>query len=478
MELEPDQVEVYNLLVERYATHKVQLLPAVQGFGKSFLGISLAKHFKEYKPAVICPKTLIPMWEKMFNEVGIKPLFIHSYSTMAGSNNPYLKKTDKKDYVATKLWRKPVFLICDESQAIKNKTSSRHWAAFALISTIQGKVLHLTAGPIDKEANWTCLYRNMGIMTKPDVMVYRNKEWKLTGLKQVFNACPPQLVDKVYKNYDIKRSTINDILSYLWIKHFRQTMTIPVKDPVYTHMGQPVTQTLCNLFVTLSKEDQALADKGIEHLKGKGIIKDNKIDMKNLQSNFGAIQLALMDLCKSKVNSVVHLAIERLKQPGKVVIACPFIMDQNELCLQLKDYNPLLLNGKTKDREDVVRKFNHGNKYRCLVMSLEVGGEGISLHDTNGRYPRTMYIIPNFYFLKIFQTSGRTYRRGSKSDSEVYIVYSSSDTIESILVHTLAKTEVANAVISPGSNRKYPGDYDIIGLTKPEIEKLKESLQQ
>src|SRR4029078_501284 len=118
------------------------------------------------------PKILVPMWKDLLTQMDVPYILICTYDKLAGKKksgckHPYLTRQNN-DYSVTQGWlnigKKPgSFIICDESQAIKNETSARHWAFFTLISSISKnmknncKVLHLTASPIDKKDNWSCL---------------------------------------------------------------------------------------------------------------------------------------------------------------------------------------------------------------------------------------------------------------------------------------------------------------------------------
>ena len=60
----------------------------------------------------------------------------------------------------------------------------------------------------------------------------------------------------------------------------------------------------------------------------------------------------------------------------------------NAAAYYLKDFNALLLTGKVKikNRPDVVNSFNNDPNSIVLVMNPDVGGFGLSMHDTIGEY--------------------------------------------------------------------------------------------
>ncbi len=478
MELDKDQKIILDNLKTHYNSEHFnycQLLPASTGFGKTRVATHLIKYFYEtlnIRPFIICPKTLIPMWTNTLKELNIEPVFITTYNKLAGKkecNHSYLTKSNKR-YKVTKEWKKNkgVFILCDESHAIKNKTSARHWAVTTLINNNKnGKLLHLTASPIDKRENWLCLYRNIGIVKKEKMLLYENKSYtyKNYGLGDVLSIVKKhdlKLHDQTLSEYKIMSKNVIDILIHLWHAFFIKHYVVPVKDPVYKDLkGKPYEKKLYNFFATLDADGLEIIDEATEKLKSKHIIENDHLNIDNMKSNIGQIQLFLVELCKAKVNTVARLTKQKLKEKHrKVIICCPFIESQDLLYNELKKYKPLILNGKTKNREEMISLFNEPNdNYRCLIMNADVGGIGVDLHDKHGKYPRTMYIIPNYNFLTMYQAPGRIYRRGLKSDTEVYVVYSNDGAIENIIINTLAKTSTASSILLPGSNRVYPGDF-------------------
>lgn len=478
MQLDSDQKEVYDTLIKRYKKYDNQLLPANGGFGKSRIGTNVASymHKKEERTVlVLCPKTLIPMWQKHLDDLKIPILMICTYNKLAGNksgckHNLLIPKN--KIYSETKYWLKQkVFIICDESQAIKNPKTAAHVSFFALIKNHHNcKVLHLTAAPIDKRDNWICLYRNLGLI-KTSTLILKN-DYENYGLGDLFDIA--KKYDKhIIKNVgQIKSSKIPDILQYMWVNIFRKLVVIDVKDPIYKNInGVVLKKKMCNFFATLDDDGIQLLNEAMVDLGHADIVKNGQVNEEKMKRNLGVVILSLMKLSRAKLTTIIRLSIERLVVEGplitgrKIVIFCQFIDDQHILFKSLEKYNPLLLNGKVKNRDEVINKFNQYDlQYRCLIISVELG-EGISLHDTHGDFPRTIFIIPTYHFLKAFQASCRTYRRGLQSDVEVMMIYSNINMVESILVNLLAKTETSLDVLMPDSGRVFPGswDYEIEG---------------
>ena len=387
MLLDPDQKEVYDTLIKRYKKYDNQLLPGQTGFGKSRIGVNVALHMHKKEERIIlvlCPNILISMWQKLLDDLNIPTLMICTYDKIAGKksgckHNLLIRK--KNTFRETQFWlkQKP-FIICDESQNIKNPKSARHIGFFGLIKNHPNcKVLHLTAAPIDKRDNWISLYRNLGLI-KTNTLMYK-KNYIDYGLGDVFELAKrhdKKIILKVTEKYTIKSSKIPEILQYLWKNIFRELVVIKVTDPIYKHpkTGHVFKHELCNFFATLDKKGVKLVNEAMVDLGKADIIKDGQVNVEKMKRNFGVVILSLMKLCHAKISTIVRLSIEKLHNTTrKVIICCPFIDDQILLYQSLEKYNPLILNGKVKmiDRDDIIEKFNQLDlQYRCCCIFYKI----------------------------------------------------------------------------------------------------------
>ena len=344
------------------------------------------------------------------------------------------------------------------------------------------RVLHCSASWIDKSENWSSLYRNLGLITGRELWITnpatRQLEFKPSNrhpegfafgwfLDECI-AANPRATNEAILRYDIKHmkaKVLDEVLLFLWRNIWRERCVIPVTDPIYTNpfTGVAYKRIRANMFLTLDDEGRILANQALMDLRDARIVrKDGQIDIDAAKKNFGAIQQALVKLCHAKINSLVRVALDRLREKKKVVIYCPFLNDQEILMNKLALYNPLrLYGGVTEQAQYITAKFNEPtDTHMVLIATMEVGGQGISLHDTDGRFPRCIYVIPTYTFLAIFQAANRCYRRGLRSDTESYIVYSNNTAIESLLVNAMTKTEISMQVLMPGSGRVFPGAYE------------------
>lgn len=523
----PDQQRASNTILNRFFDEKgkfpTQLLPAGTGWGKTRVALNIAHqlaHQSGLIPMVVCPATLKPQWMALFAEFGLPCLGFYSYDAIRGHNNPWLARGREKkgpfwaskhlmatlqpadpenpldsdvfsvgveferlkngDIKPTKfeeIRRVGIFFIFDEMQRMKND-SAQHFACFELIRAAlcepgcTGRVLHLTASPIDKQSCWINFFRSMCFITAHEdwckfnpgrqTMEYRDYTYgKLLKYCAGFNPVKSRLMEGDFQ--PVKAGDAPKVLTRMWEEILRERFCVEVTD-----IDTGFKRDRFNGFFELDEEGREMAEGAISGLRRLHIItEDGRIDPEAIQRNIERMQKLLIELNGAKVKTVCRLALADLrKDPDtKVVICAHFLKHQTQIKEELEFYGPLVLCGEVDQasRPKILANFNApNNKHRVLIMSPGVGGEGVDLDDKDGRFPRRMYIIPTFNFHQMFQAAGRIYRRGMRSDSWVCFVYASNASIESILVNTMVKTKVAETVLMPGSKTVFPGDYPFL----------------
>lgn len=504
----PDQQEAFETIIERFnkgSFYRTQLLPAATGYGKSVVGAKIAHylhHEKNMKVMIICPSTIKIQWKRILDISNVPLEHIYTYTEIRGHKGKVFKieyEQEVRDMASVKhefltrgnetigpfettakfekLCKEGLFIIIDESQALKNKTSATHWAGYALIKTamtLEGSntnILHLTASSIDKEDNWQSLFRIMGLITKKQLWS-NSKEfsWKDFGVGTVFKfakSVNPKKTNEIFLRHTVDAASLSNLLKDLWVNIFRPLVVVKVVDNIYVDDNNlPIPYIRKNGFYTLDEEGAELAMRAIDLLKGINIIdKKDGINVKNANDNMGLLQTALMMLANSKNKTVLRIALNDLiKYPTcKIILCITFKQDQQVLMEELKDYGVLLINGDVpfNKRNEIIDKFNEPNlDRRIIIMTPQVGGVGVNLHDTDGKYPRRMYIVPTFHFLDMFQATGRTYRRNVKSEVFVSFVYGNNTAVENVLVNAMIKSKVTSSVMQKDSGRLFPDSFE------------------
>ena len=409
------------------------------------------------------------------------------YVEVVESDNPDIASyevTKFRPVEFEKVKRQGLFFIFDEIHHIKNP-SGQHYACYEMIRTALygekrvsetesipccARVLHLSASPVDKAACYEPFFRTMGFISDRKKICQFNpgrremlwREFGLGDAVKVASMFDQRKAMNIVHSFDkISKKSAMIILARLWDEILKEHYCVKVVD-----IDTGFRRDRFNGFFTLDEEGRELANDAIAALRSARVIReDGRIDANQLDRSFAQIQAALVQLNRAKMATVARLALDDLRNNPdcKVIVACSFLDDQAELARKLIFYNPLVLNGQVPkgERTQIVADFNKPtDEHRVFIMTPGVGGEGINLDDKDGRFPRKMYIVPTYHFHAMFQSSGRTYRRGMKSDAWVCFVYANNAPIESVLINTMRKTEVAKSILKEGSGRVFPGAYE------------------
>lgn len=442
--LYPYQVEAFDELVKRFQDplYAVQLLPAITGWGKTFLAVALAAYlWKEYKmkTGVVCPATLRLMWADMLKKAGVPYIYLMSYDEIRGQRgkvisgegddavraepkvkHPWLVRENGKTgpYFATEKFRSAcfdgLFMIFDEVQATKND-SAQHWACFELISSAlcfesvpvdankpngemkhpMVRVLHLSAASYAEDLCRKNFFRIMGLVTER-TMFQQNPgtgqlEWKQHGLGTCYERgliIDQNMTKRIFARNVISAAGLPRLLEDLWDNLFIKFYSVPVVDPVYKDkFGKVIPYIRQNGFYTLNDEAAAECAAAIARLKRAHIIQeDGGVNVQNANSQMALIQSALMALAHAKTPDILRVALEDLRtRPAcKLILCIPFRQDQDWLAENLAIYHPLVLHGDVpfSERPKIMAAFNAPNlKHRVIIMTPQVGGVGCSLHD-------------------------------------------------------------------------------------------------
>lgn len=92
-----------------------------------------------------------------------------------------------------------------------------------------------------------------------------------------------------------------------------------------------------------------------------------------------------------------------------------------------------------EERHEAIAQFQEDKKH-VIVVQIQAGGVGLSLHDTKGR-PRVSLICPTYSAIDLKQALGRIHRAGSKSPARQYLIYAANSVEEQVARRTKKKIE-------------------------------------
>ena len=461
----PYQIDHSQNIAYSLKTYKRALDASDTGTGKTYTAIASAIRLK-LKPLIICPKSVINNWKKVLDFFNCEYYGISNYESIQNCKYypkslqegkklcPFIKrsikiKTDKKKKKKIKFnfgskeekqpkkdylyqWNIPddMLLIFDEAHRCKNKRTTNSDVLKAA-ANCNSKILLLSATVSDKPENFALAGYTLGL----------------------------------YKN--MKEAT-------LWIDKASEEFSNPmqgVHNHVFPEYGSrmrirdlgklfPDNQILCQCYDMDDREEiqkqYDLIAQAVENLKKK----------EDASCALAQILYARMRIEMLKVPTFIELAREYLDQGLAIAIFVNFTETLNTIAKELKTdclvYGEQTIEMRNKNIDD----FNN-DQSQIIICNIRSGGVGISLHDTNGKYPRISLISPGYSAVDILQALGRICRANCKTPVQQKILFANG-TIENQMCDNI-KDKIKNI------GKLNDGDmlsYNIQGLTDDKINEL------
>jgi superfamily II DNA or RNA helicase len=387
----PFQILPTQVIISNLKNRAVCINASDTGTGKTYTSMAAAKELKK-NPLIICKQAVIPIWAKIADKFGVKPLAIVNYETIKKGKMynkegkrikcPYLDydQSEKKFK-----WKLPnnTLIIFDEVHNCKEKKTIN---AKLLASTVgiynkKNPLLMLSATICDKLENFKIIAYVLGFIKNlshaTGWMKYMNKNPTLT-MKKLHNELFPKYASRI---------TISEL-----------------KD-VFPESQVSADEYLMNNYQEI--EDAYIElENAINELKNK----------ENNDSDFILVKIlrARQKIELLKIPTFVEQAKDYLENNNSVVIFVNFKETMYTLA-KLLNTNCLIHGDQKKEvRQKNIDAFQN-NSERIIICNMHAGGESISLHDIHGGHPRVSLISPTWSALRLIQVLGRIYRVGSKT---------------------------------------------------------------
>ena len=486
--LKPHQITCYKKLSEYMSRRISALLCAPTGTGKTIACIKLAKDYG-LNLFVVGPANIGPNWEEECTKYGVKLTFI-SYSLLAGKsgvmNHPYIN-VHNGDYYASETFKQHVasgiLLVYDECQSVKKITSISSQVCYALSYEVKrqnqrSRIILSSGTPFDKEIFAESMFKLMAIIRQKELFFYNvgYNEYQMDGYgyEEAENYCnqiDPVLTAACYPAR-INAKQIRMSLYNLFVNVVKQRSIFTMPRPKINAKFIPVAG-----YYTL--EEPALSELNIAIRQLHRAARKENGEIGFTSGNMGAITKAFVAMEKAKVPLFHRLLTEQLeKDPNCKVVLYVWHDDTIDKLLQsLSKYNPLRCDGKVQPpaKRDKLRLLfqQPNNQYRVILAKATAFGVGINLDDTNGNFPRHVFINPHYYFDKIHQGAGRIYRTCTESDAHCYLTYIKNTDEHSIVQALYRKTDVTKSIVfdTPSDEENtteeaenltiFPADYPI-----------------
>ncbi len=367
-QLRPFQKDGLKWLLSLYDTDFNGILADDMGLGKTIQSIFLLKSLKKKKKLttiIIMPKTLLFNWKKELNTFSPE-LSVFLYD--GPKRTKYIDELKNHDvilasYTSFRLDIKTLkdihfdLMILDEAQYVKNHTTN----TFKAIKKVQAsKRLLLTGTPL--ENNIGDLWSLMDIANHDYFGDYKSFE-------HFYNEPKHQAILKAALQPFMLRRRKKDVLTDLPSITIQELWASPTPQEI-------------NAYTTFAKQEW----EQIESIVQKKGLEKSKIHifalMTKLRQWCAHPKLINPDGEDGPKWSLFYERLQEAIDTGhKVVVFSQFIPMITTMETELKENNIsyVSLTGQTKDRQEVIEKFNNDASIRVGIFSLKAGGVGINL---------------------------------------------------------------------------------------------------
>lgn len=481
----PHVEKLENILSSHYCAFDMSMM----GAGKTYTTSELSLRLEFEHVIVVCPASVESKWRGMV-DYGVNLRHVISYDSLRSKKGKQPKHglLERKDTLILNKKGEPekgviftptpelislinegLLIVFDEAQKFKNKNDV--WYACQALSTAvlknggMSRFILLSGTPFDKEEHALHMMKMMGFIRAAKLYVYDNEDrvLRLYGAQELIDYCNmidldatrsylkyhPFMKDNVKHNcYDMFQKIIKPAIS---VAMPSPRLDIDCKNGYYKIIRQEDKDSLVGAIESLGRAAKYNPETGRTEVTG---------------NSFGAIQIALGNIEKAKLNDMARIARQQLESNPKckVAIFLNFKKDSIYKLAEIMDeYKPIIYNGdihKNK-RAELAAKFQEPNtKHRLFLGNVLTCSTGIDLDDKEGSYPRFVYSSADYKINDLHQLTRRFVRLDTKSIATFRFFYGEVGRKETSILNSLAKKarvmedtlegQVAEGVLFPG----------------------------
>ena len=406
------------------------------GLGKTLQAIALLSNLheeKKKKSMVIMPKSLIYNWENEIKKfapklkVGVYYGINRDFSSLKKVNVILTTYGTIRNDIENLLEQKFDLLVLDESQNIKNINSQTTKAVLLLNAK---KRIALSGTPIENN---------------------------LLELYSLFRFLNPEMFGSV------QRFTNSYILP---IQKYSDTSTIEeLKKKIYPFLLRRVKKEVLEdlpdkieklVYVDMNDEHRRFYEERRRYyysLLQKNTSSQGNFDkffvlqaINELRHIVSSPELETKKIISSKKEVLIENVIEAIENNHKVLVFVNYLSSIESICDSLKEnkIKYLKMTGQTKDRQNLVDKFQSDSRYKVFVMTLKTGGVGLNLVSAD-----TIFIYDPWWNTTVEnQAIDRAYRLGQDKTVFAYKMIMRNTIEEKILKLQEIKNKLLDDLIS------------------------------
>ena len=437
------------------------------GTGKTYVSIYVCQQLN-LMPFIICPKSVKNTWTTILKSLGYKDneYFVTNYESIYSKNNIVGFDEESKKYVwkfdsfpEIKKNKSRMLFIYDEAHRCKNIDTINCQIALELHEH-KVKILLLSATLADKIEYFLPFGLILGF--------YKNLNDGLVWMSKLNNS--PILINKKIFDEHGSRMKISDTKNifknnkiYFNSVYIENQIEIEQKyDRIYKLMEfaknakkekDLVNKMTNNKGADDKEEEEDDKDKvfnvNLANIKADddgNLVFDNLSDdddnkLTPKQQYRSEIMSLRQEIELLKVNTIANMATDNIKNNKSVVIFVNFTSTIIKLKERLNTNCVIWGLQNITDRNKAIDDFC-SDKSRLIICNIKAGSEGISLHDTIGKYPRVSIISPTWSAQDLLQALGRIHRAMGKTDCVQEVIYC-KNTVEEHMGQTI-KNKINN----------------------------------
>ena len=490
LQIQDRQVSHFRRVLEILANFYFYIDGSEMRTGKTYIAGGVALHMK-LPVIVFCPNRVRPVWIDFLTKHGIPGInlpetgCVMSYDCLRSRKghqprHGLLERLDGPEGVTftpttllIQLLQAGIFVIFDECQKLKN-TSDQYRAAKALMSQVytvggRSRVGFLSGTTMDKPEHAINFLRMVRFIEQRNLYSKIHGETRLEGVADLHN----------WANRVNSTATARYIASHQFkstkagsVEYVFDLFTQVIKPSVMSIM--PSLQTpkdIKNGYYALDPADEQEYRRAVSALAD-AVRYNHREGTVNMKDNMGAITTALERIQVAKYKMVARLVRRDLTTPmivegveyyPKVIVFCDYYKAIDLLLQELVQLGPVEFTGRIPDAQGQANlaAFNEPNlRCRLIVGNPLVGGLGISMRDTDGRFPRKVYIMPGYRVMDLHQTAHRPYPDTGPVTSTVRFVYGLSGARENSILNACARKGEVMKKLHEEQGVKFPNEYE------------------
>jgi superfamily II DNA or RNA helicase len=401
------QIPHIEHLIDAFTKHPYLLDASDTGTGKTFTSLFVCKAL-EISPFVVAPKIVLSPWREAAEEVGVELLDVVNIEKLKAKKHDALHKLPstgtKKRPITNWKWNLPkgTLVIWDEVQNAGGLDTQNARALFAL-----------------RKAGLPCLALSATVADDPMRLKALGYLLGLHGYTD-------------YRAFCIRHGCVRNPFAGGFALMFTKSQ-----------MAQEVAMSKIHRMIFPEKGGR-LRIEALDTFPDNRIIADayDLPDHKEVQAIYTELEDQLesgdtdeipivaqlrarqrVELMKSVL--FTQLTLDALEEGKSVAVFVNFKATMNAIEEQLKKAGVpcgRIEGGQTEVRRNAVRQNFQLNSLHVILIMIQAGGIGISLHDLHGR-PRESIISPPYSAKELKQALGRIHRAGSKSKAIQKIVF-------------------------------------------------------